>query len=51
LNNITTAAIAIEIAPPAADLSPLTAPDYQQLIAGAVANGIVAIRAQLGAAP
>jgi N-acetylmuramoyl-L-alanine amidase len=51
LNNITTAAIAVEVAPPAADLSPLTAPDYQQLIAGAVANGIVAIRAQLGAAP
>jgi N-acetylmuramoyl-L-alanine amidase len=51
LNNITTAAVAVEVAPPAADLSPLTAPDYQQLIAGAVANGIVAIRAQLGAAP
>ena len=51
LNNITTAAIAVEVAPPAADLSVLTAPDYQQLIAGAVANGVVAIRAQLGAAP
>jgi len=51
LNNIVTAAIAVEVAPPASDLSPLTAPDYQQLIAGAVANGIVAIRAQLGAAP
>jgi N-acetylmuramoyl-L-alanine amidase len=51
LNNITAAAIAVEVAPPATDLSPLTAPDYQQLIAGAVANGIVAIRAQLGAAP
>jgi N-acetylmuramoyl-L-alanine amidase len=51
LNNITTAAIAVEVAPPATDLSALTAPDYQQLIAGAVANGIVAIRAQLGAAP
>jgi N-acetylmuramoyl-L-alanine amidase len=51
LNNIVTAAIAVEVAPPASDLSPLTAPDYQQLIAGAVANGIVAIRGQLGAAP
>ena len=51
LNNIVTAAIAVEVAPPASDLSPLTAPDYQQLIAGAVANGISAIRAQLGAAP
>jgi N-acetylmuramoyl-L-alanine amidase len=51
LNNIVTAAIAVEVAPPASDLSPLTAPDYQQLIAGAVANGIVAIRGPLGAAP
>jgi N-acetylmuramoyl-L-alanine amidase len=51
LNNVTTAAIAVEVAPPALDLSQLTSPDYQQLIAGAVANGIVAIRAQLGAAP
>jgi N-acetylmuramoyl-L-alanine amidase len=51
LNNVTTAAIAVEVAPPALDLSQLSSPDYQQLIAGAVANGIVAIRAQLGAAP
>ena len=51
LNNIVTAAIAIEVAPPANDISALTAPDYQQLIAGAVANGVVAIRGQLEAAP
>ena len=51
LNNIVTAAIAVEVAPPASDLSPLTSPDYQQLIASAVANGIAAIRSQLGAAP
>jgi len=51
LNNIVTAAIAVEVAPPASDLSTLNAPDYQQLIAGAVANGILAIRSQLGAAP
>lgn len=51
LNNIVTAAIAVEVAPPASNISALAAPDYQQLIAGAVANGIVAIRAQLGAAP
>jgi N-acetylmuramoyl-L-alanine amidase len=51
LNNVITAAIAIEVAPPASDISALTAPDYQQLIAGAVANGIVAIRGQLAAAP
>jgi N-acetylmuramoyl-L-alanine amidase len=51
LNNIVTAAIAVEVAPPASDLSQLTSPDYQQLIVSAVANGIVAIRAQLGSAP
>jgi N-acetylmuramoyl-L-alanine amidase len=51
LNNIVTAAIAVEVAPPASDVSQLTSPDYQQLIAGAVANGIADIRAQLGAAP
>jgi N-acetylmuramoyl-L-alanine amidase len=51
LNNIVTAAIAVEVAPPTSDLSPLTAPDYQQLVAGAVANGIVAIHSQLEAAP
>jgi N-acetylmuramoyl-L-alanine amidase len=51
LNNIVTAAVAVEVAPPASNISALAAPDYQQLIAGAVANGIVAIRAQLSAAP
>lgn len=51
LNNIVTAAIAVEVAPLASDVSALNSPDYQQLIAGAVANGIVAIRSQLGAAP
>jgi N-acetylmuramoyl-L-alanine amidase len=51
LNNVETAAIAVEVAPPGADLSALTAPDYQQLIAGAIANGVLDIRAQLGAAP
>jgi N-acetylmuramoyl-L-alanine amidase len=51
LNNIVAAAIAVEVAPTASDVSQLTSPDYQQLVAGAVANGILAIRAQLGAAP
>jgi N-acetylmuramoyl-L-alanine amidase len=51
LNNIVTAAIAVEVAPPASDLSQLSSPDYQQRIASAVASGIVVIRAQLGAAP
>jgi N-acetylmuramoyl-L-alanine amidase len=50
LNNITTA-IALEVAPPAADVNALNSADYQQLIAGAVANGILAMRPQLAAAP
>src|ERR1700691_4276428 len=51
LNNIVTAAIAVEVAPSAADLSQLMSPDYQQLVTSAVANGIAAIRSQLGAVP
>jgi len=50
LNNVLTAAIAVEISPRDSDLSQLTSPEYQQLIAGAVANGIAAIRDKLGAA-
>ena len=51
LNNIVTAAIAVEVAPSASDVSSLASPDYQELITGAVANGIVSVRAQLGATP
>jgi N-acetylmuramoyl-L-alanine amidase len=51
LNNIVSAAIAVEIAPSASDLSQLTSPEYQQLIVSAVANGIAAVRSQLGSAP
>jgi N-acetylmuramoyl-L-alanine amidase len=51
LNNIVTAAIAVEVAPSASDVSSLASTDYQELIAGAVANGIVSVRAQLGAVP
>jgi N-acetylmuramoyl-L-alanine amidase len=51
LNNVVTAAIAVEVAPPGSDASQLMSSDYQQLVAVAVANGIADIRAQLGAAP
>ena len=51
LNNVVIAAVAVEVAPPASDVSALTSPDYQQLIAGALANGIFAMRGQLGGAP
>lgn len=51
LNNVVTAAIAVEVSPQDADLSQLTSPEYQLLIARAVASGIAAIRDRLGAAP
>jgi N-acetylmuramoyl-L-alanine amidase len=50
LNNVTGAAIAVEIAPQGSDISQLTAPDYQQLVTSAVATAVVAARDQLGAA-
>ncbi len=51
MNNVIIAALAVEVAPPASDVAALNSPDYQQLVAGAVANGILAIRPQLEAAP
>jgi N-acetylmuramoyl-L-alanine amidase len=50
LNNITGAAIAVEVAPQGSDSSQLTAPDYQQLVTSAVATAIAATHDQLGAA-
>jgi N-acetylmuramoyl-L-alanine amidase len=51
LNNITGAAIAIEVAPEGTNLAQLTAPDYQELVTSAVATAIAAARNQLGVAP
>jgi N-acetylmuramoyl-L-alanine amidase len=51
LNNVTGAAIAVEVAPQGSDLSQLTAPDYQQLITGAVATAIASAHDQLGVTP
>ena len=51
LNNVTAAAVAIEVAPAGSDLAQLTSPDYQQLIANAVATAIAATRDKLGATP
>jgi len=51
LNNLTGPAIAIEVAPQSSDLAQLTAPDYQQLVTGAVATAIAAAKDQLGSAP
>ena len=49
LNNLTGAAIAVEVSPQGSDSSQLTAPDYQQLVTSAVATAIAATRDQLGA--
>lgn len=51
LNNVTGPAIAIEVAPQGSDLMQLTAPDYDQLVSGAVATAIASVRDQLGSAP
>ena len=51
LNNVTGPAIAIEVAPQGSNVAQLTAPDYQDLITGAVATAIAANRDQFGAAP
>ena len=49
LNNVTTTAIAVEVAPPSDDVSQLNSPAYQQLIASAVAAGVAAFRDRLEA--
>jgi N-acetylmuramoyl-L-alanine amidase len=51
LNNVSGAAIAVEVAPQGGDPSQLTAPDYQQLVTSAVATAIANAHNQLGAAP
>lgn len=51
LNNLTIAAVAVEVAPQSSDVQQLVAPDYQELVTGAVASAIVAAHDQLGAAP
>jgi N-acetylmuramoyl-L-alanine amidase len=49
MNNLIAAAIAIEVAPPDAELPGLVAPNYQQSVASAIADGILAARPQLEA--
>jgi N-acetylmuramoyl-L-alanine amidase len=49
LNNVTAAAIAVEMAPPDSDVMDLNLVGYQQNVAAAVADGIVAVRERLGA--
>ena len=49
LNNVTAAAVAIEIAPPGGKLSDLNSPAYQQLVAESVTAGIEEARDKLAA--
>jgi N-acetylmuramoyl-L-alanine amidase len=48
LNNVTSAAIAIEIAPQTGDLADLTSSNYQQLVASSIATALASVRDQLG---
>jgi N-acetylmuramoyl-L-alanine amidase len=48
LNNVTAAAIAIEVSPPNTDVMDLNLPAYQQNVASALASGILAVRDRLG---
>jgi len=50
LNSITGPAIAVELGPQASDANQLMAPDYQQLVASAVATAIASVRDQLAGA-
>jgi len=51
LNNVTAAALAVEVAPQGSDVSQLTAPDYQQLVMSAVATAVASARDKLAATP
>jgi N-acetylmuramoyl-L-alanine amidase len=51
LNNLTSAAIAVEVAPLANDVSDLNMPAYQQNVAGAIATAIASMHNQLGGPP
>ena len=48
LNNVSAAAVAVEITPPGTDVLELNLPAYQQNVATGVANGLVAVRDKLG---
>ncbi len=51
LNNITTAAIAIEISPPASGRAGLGSTEYQQSMASSIATAMSFVRRNLGSAP
>ena len=47
LNNIATAAVAVEVAPPATGIADLNSATYQQQVAASMANGLLALRDKL----
>lgn len=47
LNNIVVPAVAVELAPPGKNVLDLASPAYEQLVAGAVANGVAQLRDRL----
>jgi N-acetylmuramoyl-L-alanine amidase len=49
LNNITAAAVAVEIAPPGTEIADLNSPAYEHLVAGSVAAGVLSMRGKLEA--
>ncbi len=51
LNNITTAAVAIEISPPPGETAALDSPEYQRVVAFTIATGIAEVRDKMGSAP
>ncbi len=51
LNNVTTAALGIELAPTTADVSQLVSPVYQQNTSGALANGVAQALSALATNP
>jgi N-acetylmuramoyl-L-alanine amidase len=51
MNNLTTAAIAVEVAPNSGDVTDLTLAGYQQNVASGIATAIAAMHNQLGGPP
>lgn len=51
LDNLTSPAVAVEFAPTKADISQLTAADYQESVSAALANGIAQVISQAGISP
>jgi hypothetical protein len=49
LNNVTTAAVAVEVAPPESGVADLNSPAYQQLVTSAIASGVLSVRDKLEA--